>query len=264
MKILVVETMKKPYVKEINGTLKEMQTIVGGYIEGFPIFEDVCVYCNDEGKIRGLKPNRAVFDEDGNVVDIICGTFFLCSINEGEDLSDVLINKYTELFGVGHYIFKYSNDIYAFKYNEIKGFISYRELTNRHQKEVDDFPIFYAFSDKQFEEGMKKLNLKPDDEDKIVSTGLGFIRKTDAPRYCFMLARHTFEHNAHIANDKAGDGYIKQMFETELINHEYSYTEELESTLDACNITAERINNSPALKNGLRLAINSVMKGSVY
>lgn len=264
MKVLVVETMKKPYVKEINGTLKEMQTIVGGYIEGFPIFEDVYVFCNDEGKIQGLKPNRAVFDEDGNVVDIICGTFFLCSLNEGEDLSDELISKYTELFGVGHYIFKFSNDVCAFKYNEVKDFISYRELTNKHQKEVNEFPMFYAFSNKQFEGGMRKLNLQPDEEDKIVSVGMGFTRKTDAPRFYFMLAQHTFEHKAHIANDKVGDGYIKQMFTAELFNHEYAYTEELEDTLAACNITADEINNNAALRNGLSLAIKTVLKGSVY
>ena len=33
MKILIVEPMKEPYEKEIQGTLEEMQAIVGGYIQ---------------------------------------------------------------------------------------------------------------------------------------------------------------------------------------------------------------------------------------
>ena len=33
----------------------------------------------------------------------------------------------------------------------------YNELREKHQKEVNEFPIGFAFSDQQFEEQMKKL-----------------------------------------------------------------------------------------------------------
>ena len=56
----------------------------------------------------------------------------------------------------------------------------YNELREKHQKEVNDFPIGFAFSDKQFEEQMQKLGLDPDDTSKVISIGGGgFIRKTD-------------------------------------------------------------------------------------
>lgn len=74
MKILVVEPAKRPYVKEIDHTLEEMQKVVGGSIQALYPFEDlVGLICNDEAKILpGFLPNRALRDEDGNVYDIIC------------------------------------------------------------------------------------------------------------------------------------------------------------------------------------------------
>jgi len=36
---------------------------------------------------------------------------------------------------------------------------SYLELKEKHQKEVNEFPMFFAFNDKQFKEGMKKFGL---------------------------------------------------------------------------------------------------------
>lgn len=36
--------------------------------------------CNDEGKLLGLPANRALRDSEGNLYDIVCGTFFLCGV----------------------------------------------------------------------------------------------------------------------------------------------------------------------------------------
>lgn len=40
---------------------------------------------------------------------------------------------------------------------------TYIEMRQRQQKEVNDFPCFFAFSDEQFNKGMENLGLKPDD-----------------------------------------------------------------------------------------------------
>ena len=45
----------------------------------------------------------------------------------------------------------------------------YVELKRRQEKEVNEFPMFFAFSKEQFSEGMKKLGLEPDEKDKIYS-----------------------------------------------------------------------------------------------
>lgn len=80
MKILVVEPLKVPYEKEIDGSLESMQAIVGGLVEAIYPFEDeeLALICNEEGKLLGLPYNRALRDEDGRIYDVIAGTFFLC------------------------------------------------------------------------------------------------------------------------------------------------------------------------------------------
>ena len=85
MKILVVEPLKVPYEKEIDGSLESMQAVVGGLIQLLYPFEDpeLALICNDEGKILGLPYNRALRDEDGRVYDVVAGTFFLCRARAG-------------------------------------------------------------------------------------------------------------------------------------------------------------------------------------
>ena len=34
--------------------------------------------CNDEGKLLGLPLNRALRDEEGEIYDVIAGSFFVC------------------------------------------------------------------------------------------------------------------------------------------------------------------------------------------
>lgn len=80
IKVLVVEPMKKPYIKEIGTELEDMQEIVGGQIEEYMPFDDeVAIVCNEEGKIIGLPYNRAIYNSNGRMLDVIQGTFFLCN-----------------------------------------------------------------------------------------------------------------------------------------------------------------------------------------
>lgn len=132
----------------------------------------------------------------------------------------------------------------------------YMELKNRQQQEVNDFPMFFAFSDKQFEEGMKKLGLDPKDTDKIYRldyTG-GFYRRSDAKAFRDMIDRHAQEMDEAVANDPDGTGFIYDMFSYELANHEYCITYDLEPTLDACGLTCTDVANNLALKSGLQRA----------
>ena len=101
MKILVVEPMKEPYEKEIQGTLEEMQAIVGGYIQAVYPFEDpVAVVCNEEGKLMGLPYNRLLRDDSGRPYDVLCGTFFVAGQGEEDfsSLPDNLMKKYKSMY----------------------------------------------------------------------------------------------------------------------------------------------------------------------
>ena len=49
MLILVVEPGKVPETRDISGNLKEMQSIVGGYIQAIYPFPGIALVCNEEG-----------------------------------------------------------------------------------------------------------------------------------------------------------------------------------------------------------------------
>ena len=133
---------------------------------------------------------------------------------------------------------------------------TYLELKQKHQEEVNSFPMAFAFNQKQFEEGMKKLGLKPTDTDKIYGlhgTG-GFFRKTDENKLNEMFDRHKEEMKNAVESDKTGEGFIYDMFNYELANHEYVVTYSVDDTLRALGLTAEEVNNNPALLHGLQKA----------
>lgn len=102
MKVLIFEPGKKAKVQEIGNSLEAMQAVVGGYIQAiYPWEDEVALVCNDEGKIAGLPLNRLIFDDEGNLVDVIAGTFFICSApiesENFESLTEEQIIYYSEL-----------------------------------------------------------------------------------------------------------------------------------------------------------------------
>ena len=101
--VLVVEPGKKPYLQILDGSLESMQKVVNGDIEAIYPFEDeVAIVLNGEGKFTGERANRAFYDEDGNVVDIIAGTFFVCYAPADSEsfmsLPEEFIHKYADIF----------------------------------------------------------------------------------------------------------------------------------------------------------------------
>ena len=103
MTILVIKPMEAPKVKEIDSSLESMQKEVGGYIQAIYPFEDsVALICNEGGKLFGFPLNRALRDENGEIYDIVCGTFFLCSAQSDEEnfssLTDEQIERFSKLY----------------------------------------------------------------------------------------------------------------------------------------------------------------------
>ena len=89
MTVLSVHPGETPVTQELEGTLKSMQDFVGGTIQAIYPFKDaVAIVCNDEGKLNGMKYNRALRCETGDVIDILCGPFFVCGLGE-EDFASL-------------------------------------------------------------------------------------------------------------------------------------------------------------------------------
>ena len=127
---------------------------------------------------------------------------------------------------------------------------AYKQLKDKHQKEMNAFPLGAAFSDKQFEEMMQKWGLTVNDADKICSIGGGcFIRKSDKAAFFEMLDRFKKEREDAIAADKTGKGYIYDMFIYELANNELY-------------LTFEKVNADQRLVRGLQKALKDYLKNA--
>lgn len=140
----------------------------------------------------------------------------------------------------------------------------YQKLRDRQQQEFNALPLGFAFSNKQFREMMQEWGLDPEkDTDKICSIGYGgFVQKKDADLLHTTTARHEAELSVAIEADKTGDGFICDMFRTELDDHEYSYTMDLSDTLDALGYTAAAINADKRLLHGLERACAAILEAS--
>lgn len=102
MRVLVVEPEHRPEVREIDDSLKVMQNIVGGYIQPIHLDDSVVLVCNEEGKLMDMPANRGLRDKNGQMYDIVFGTFFLCNSPADCDhftsLTPEQIKRYQERF----------------------------------------------------------------------------------------------------------------------------------------------------------------------
>jgi len=94
IKVIIVKPNEEPRVEEIGHELEDLQNFVGGLIQYVELEDNVVLICNEEGKLRGLTPNRKV----GN--DVIVGDFIIVGIEDEDEtsLTDDQIEKYTKEF----------------------------------------------------------------------------------------------------------------------------------------------------------------------
>lgn len=120
IRVVLVEPGKLARIAKVGTTLDAMQRTVGGNIEAYcPFEEQVCIVCNEEGKINGLPLNRAIRDEDtGDIADIIAGTFFICDCS-GESfgsLSKEQQKRYLEKYRLPERFFRSRDGIESVPY----------------------------------------------------------------------------------------------------------------------------------------------------
>ena len=124
--VLLVEPNKYPKMIEIDDTLEAMQAVVGGDIEEYMPFEDeVAIICNEEGKVNGLTPNRAVYEENSReMLDIICGKFFIAYAPfEAERFQSIppdLAEKYRKKFKYPERFMRVNNEIVAVPFKPVR------------------------------------------------------------------------------------------------------------------------------------------------
>ena len=124
IRVVLVEPGKPARDAAIDGTLKGMQTLVGGYIEVLPQFPDGAVLvCCEEAKLERRSLNRAIYGKDWNGgaegrLDIIAGTFFICGTEEEEfvGLDETQCARYLSRFRYPERFFRSRGQIQVVQY----------------------------------------------------------------------------------------------------------------------------------------------------
>lgn len=101
MKVVICEPLQEARIAEIEASLESYQKIVDGYIEAvYPWKDPVALVCNEYGKLNGSPACRALTLPDGDIYDLVFGTFFICGIGESDfiSLTDELAEKYQKRF----------------------------------------------------------------------------------------------------------------------------------------------------------------------
>lgn len=105
IEVIMVEPRREPKVIQLEDDLKAMQQAVGGWIEEYmPFPDEVAIICNEEGKMTGMPLNRAIYGEDGQLLDIIAGPFFIAYapiesekfLSLPEDLKEKYMHQFKE------------------------------------------------------------------------------------------------------------------------------------------------------------------------
>ncbi|MFH2047785.1 MAG: hypothetical protein ABIK92_21880 [Pseudomonadota bacterium] len=111
--------------------------------------------------------------------------------------------------------------------------MNYQEFKIEQRKDVDSFPIVFAFSQKQLDEGLAKLGVTLNEVFRLPSGG--FIRKTDSKAFHELLDRL----DRKLSEALLDDDFLLEALEYELGNHEYCITYDPVPTLNALDLSLD-------------------------
>ena len=115
----------------------------------------------------------------------------------------------------------------------------YLDLRSRHQKEFDEFPIAYAFSDEQLKEALEKLGATKEECVSVFGHG-DIVKRENAKALIDLLDRQQKELIRSLLDDPE---FAEAAFLYEMDNHEYAINwDGDEDVLDCFGITFEKIN----------------------
>ena len=96
---------------------------------------------------------------------------------------------------------------------------AYLDLFDKQREELNNFPIAYAFNEKQLEEALVKLGATSSKECVTVFNHGDIVKKENAKPFLNMLERHSQEIKDLITSDK---DIAEAAFLYEMDNHEYA------------------------------------------
>ena len=82
MKAIRKKPGEQPEIVEIENSLESLQKEVGGFVQGVTLADDLCVICDEEGRLKGYAHNCTVCGVD------FVGTILVVGV-DGEDFADL-------------------------------------------------------------------------------------------------------------------------------------------------------------------------------
>ena len=100
----------------------------------YPSSDPIAIICNEEGKICGLEPNRALYTEDGTMYDIVAGPMLVVGLTEDDfgSLRGEMLEKYMEKFQHPEKFIRFGDQIMALKIPECRQ--KEEQTNNRHMR----------------------------------------------------------------------------------------------------------------------------------
>jgi hypothetical protein len=109
--------------------------------------------------------------------------------------------------------------------------MTYQEYRETQSKQISDFPIFWAFNNDQFKQGIEKVGATPDN--KVVGIGAGgYILKKDLPAF-IEWSKNKKKTLKTLLNQKK---FFYSAVSYELANYEFCITYDYTDTLDALGL----------------------------
>lgn len=106
---------------------------------------------------------------------------------------------------------------------------AYLELQKQQRKELEDFPIAYAFNEEQLKQALEKLNATK--KECVTVWGCGdILKRTDVPAFKEMLKCHREEIHELLKDEQAAE----EAFLYEMDNHEYAINYDGDADVLAC------------------------------
>ena len=127
------------------------------------------------------------------------------------------------------------------------------------QQKVNEFPMMFAFSKEQLEEGKAKLGVT--DNKELLSIGAGgFIRKSDKNEFDNLFIQLDKELSENLNDDE----FLYDAFLYEIANHEYCYSCDLTDSLEVLGLTVEQVRADNRMNSILNKAIKAYIEAAEY
>ena len=105
----------------------------------------------------------------------------------------------------------------------------YLDLMKKHEEELTNFPIAYAFDDKQLEKALEKLGATKAECVTVFNHG-DVMKRTDVPAFFDMLKRQ----KAELHEAMKDEDFAEAAFLYEMDNHEYAINWDGDADVLAC------------------------------